>query len=438
MAQFRKDTHQFLGDGKTIFETVMLADEYGNIVGAANPSGMAVDAFGRARVSNPLTLFENFYRYGENDKFVTKVNGTASADFNSNTSSIDLTVDTTSGTYCYRESTRVFFYQPGKGLQCLLTFVMSTAKENLRQRAGYFSSDNGLFLERTNEDEVYFVKRSKVTGSVVDTKVSQSDWNVDKMDGTGPSLLTLDLDNPQILFIDVEWLGVGSVRMGFVINGKFIHCHTFHHANLSSSAKGAYMQTACLPIRFEIENTGTTSATSILRQICSTVNSDGGYSLTGKQFSIGTPIQSPKDIPTAGTFVPIVSIRLKSTRLDSIVIPKGINVLGIGNNTRIKYKVVNGSDVALTNANWTNAHSTSSIEYDLSATAYSGGTDLFQGYIGVTNQATAPIQLYDGIFKYQMQRNSFTANAYVLSIVATGAANGDDCLAAIDWEEITQ
>jgi len=58
MAQFRKDTYQYLPDGKTIFETVMLADQYGNIVGAANPSGMAVDAFGRARTSAPLTLFE--------------------------------------------------------------------------------------------------------------------------------------------------------------------------------------------------------------------------------------------------------------------------------------------------------------------------------------------------------------------------------------------
>ena len=48
MAQFRKDTNQYLNDGKTIFETVMLADQYGDIVGAANPSGMAVDALMRA------------------------------------------------------------------------------------------------------------------------------------------------------------------------------------------------------------------------------------------------------------------------------------------------------------------------------------------------------------------------------------------------------
>jgi len=437
VAQYRKDAHQYLSDGKTIFETVMLADQYGNLVGAANPSGMATDAFGRARVSNPLTLFDNFYRYGDNDRFVTKVNGTASAAFSANTSTIDMNVDTTSGTYCYRETTRVFAYQPGKSMQTMMTFVRNSAQQNLRQRIGQFSSENGIFIERKNTTDVAFVKRSKVTGSVVDTAVSQSNWNIDKMDGLGPSRLVLNLDAPQVLFIDLEWLGVGSIRIGFIVNGRLIHCHSFHHANESDAPKGAYMQTACLPLRYEIENTGTTAANSTLKQICSTVASEGGYSLIGKQYSAGTSILSPKDLPTAGTFVPIISVRLKSDRLDSIVLPKGISILGVGNNTRIKYKLVNGSDLALTNASWVNAHSTSSIEYDVSATAHTGGTDLIQGYVGVTNQATAPINLMDGIFTYQMQRNSFTSNSYILSIVATGASNGDDCLASIDWEEIT-
>lgn len=437
MAQFRKDTHKFLGDGKTIFETVMLADQYGNIVGAANPSGMAVDGFGRARVSNPYTLFDSFHRYSDNGEKVTANTATATHTFNANTASVDCTVDTTSGAYVYRESNRVSAYQPGKSLQCLMTFVMNPAKTNLRQRVGYFGTDNGFFLERSGTTGVYFVKRSKVTGSVVNTQVAQSDWNVDKLDGTGPSLITLDLDNPQILFIDVEWLGVGSVRMGFVINGKFIHCHTFHHANESTAAKGAYIQTACLPVRLEIENTGTTASNSTMKEICSTVISEGGYTITGKQFSVGVPVTTPKDMPTANTFVPILSIRLKSDRLDSIILPKSISIMGIGNNTRVRYKVVNGTDVALTGASWVNAHSSSAVEYDISATAYTGGTDVFQGYIGVTNQSTAPITLIDNLFSHQLTRNSFTSNSHIFTIVATGASNGDDCLASIDWEEIS-
>ena len=71
MAQYRKDTNQFLPQEKTLFETVMLADRYGNVIGGANPSGMAVDAFGRARISSPLTLFDSFHRFQDNGKIGT-------------------------------------------------------------------------------------------------------------------------------------------------------------------------------------------------------------------------------------------------------------------------------------------------------------------------------------------------------------------------------
>ena len=165
-----------------------------------------------------------------------------------------------------------------------------------------------------------------------------------------------------------------------------------------------------------------------MKEICSTVISEGGYTVTGKQFSVGVPVTAPKDMPTANTFVPILSVRLKSDGLDAIVLPKAISIMGIGNNTRIRYKIVNGTDIALTGASWVNAHSTSAVEYDISATAYTGGTDVFQGYIGVTNQATTPITFIDDLFAHQLTRNSFTSNDHIFSIVATGAANGDDCL----------
>ena len=259
MAQYRKDTHQYLPDGKTIFEVVMLADQYGNQIGPANPTGSAIDAFGRARVSEPFTLMDSFHRFGDNGKINTANSAGGTYAWNANTASIDCTVSTASGAYVYRESKKVMAYQPGKSLQVMTTFVMNPAKTNLRQRIGLFSVNNGFFLER-NSSDIYFVKRSTFTGSAVDTQVSQVDWNMDTLDGNGPSHLTLDLDKPQILWMDIEWLGVGSVRVGFVINGEFIHCHTFHHANIGPL--GAYMQTACLPMRMEIENTGTTGSTS--------------------------------------------------------------------------------------------------------------------------------------------------------------------------------
>lgn len=435
MAQFRKDTHRFLNDGKTIFEVVQIADEYGNMVGAANPSGMAVDAFGRARSSNPYTLWDSQHRYQDNGKINTanSVSG-ATVSHNSNASMIECTLDTSSGSFIYRESSRVFNYQPGKSLQILQTFCMNAPKTNLRQRYGYFNTQNGFFLEQ-NGTTINLVKRSYVTGSVVETRVPQSQWNIDKLDGTGPSLLTLDLSKAQILFTDIEWLGVGSVRQGFVINGKFIHVHTWNHANLITST---YIQTACLPVRAEIENTGATASNSTLKIICTSVISEGGFEPKGLPRAISMPITSPKDLPTAGTFTPVISIRLKDSFIDAVVFLRSVEFFGVTNNTRYRWKLTKGN--TLTGASWVSADSTSPVEYDITATAMTGGTDLKIEYLNVSSGSGAALAQIDpsDIYRYQLERDPFAASnkGTIFTLSATGASNGNDGVGAIQWEEV--
>lgn len=436
MAQFRKDTHEYLKDGTTIFESVMLADQYGNLVGAANPTGMAVDAFGRARTSNPFTLFESFHRYQDNGRITQSNSATGAAStHNANAGLIECTLDNASGSFLYRESSRVFAYQPGKSLQILQTFCMAPPKTNLRQRYGYFGTQNGFYLEQDGTT-INFVKRSSVTGSLVETRIPQSQWNLDKLDGTGPSKLTLDLTKAQILFHDVEWLGVGSVRAGFIIDGKMIHCHSWHHSNIITST---YMTTACLPVRAEIENTGVTSGSSTLKIICSSVISEGGFEPKGRPRAVSIPVTSPIDIPTAGTFVPIISIRLKDTRQDAIVFLRSVVFFGVSNNTSYRWKLVSGP--TLTGASWQSAGTDSSVEYDISATALTGGIDNRIEYLNVSSGSGAALNQIDpsDIFRYQLERNSFlTSNkGIVFTLAATGAANGNDAVGAIQWEEIT-
>ena len=137
----------------------------------------------------------------------------------------------------------------------------------------------------------YFVERSLSLGTTI--RVAQEDWNIDKLDGTGPSGITLNSSKAQILWMDIEWLGVGSVRIGFVIDGAFIHCHTFHHSNIIEST---YITSGSLPLRYEIANTGITTSTSNLKQICSSVISEGGYNLNGIQQAIGIPITTPRTL----------------------------------------------------------------------------------------------------------------------------------------------
>lgn len=438
MAQFRKDTYQYLNQEKTIFEVVMLADQFGNLIGPANPSGAAVDAFGRARSSLPFTLFESSYRYGDNGRFATANTSGGTYEFVANTASVDLTVSTTSGASVYRESTKVFAYQPGKSLQILSTFVMNPAKTNLRQRVGYFTANNGFYLERSSSTTsgVSFVKRSYVTGAVVDTPVDQASWNVDKLDGTGASLLTLNLDDPQILFIDMEWLGVGSVRMGFVINGQPVICHTFHHANLDTSAKGAYIQTATLPIRYEIENTGVTSGSSTLKQICSTVISEGGYELIGKSREVGVEPTSASQIAltSAGTYYPVMSIRLNPAFPDAVVIPTQISLLPI-NSANYRYKILVGATI--NGAVWANVTTDSTVQYNTNTTAtVSGGNSVTSGYITSTVQAAGSVQLVDSLFKYQLERNSLANTTTTFTLAVTSGTATSNAVGGIIFEEV--
>lgn len=446
MAQYRKDTNSFLPQEKTIFEAVMLADQYGNVIGGANPSGMAVDAFGRARTSNPLTLFDSFHRYQDNGKIGTANSVGTTVTHDANSSSIICSIGTANGQYVYRESSRVFAYQPGKSLQILQTYVMAPAQTGLRQRYGYFGTQNGVFIEQDGHN-LYFVIRNGSTGTVQENRVAQADWNIDTLDGTNtgvwtdgpanqnrnPSGLTLDMSKAQIMFIDIEWLGLGSVRCGFVINGKFVHCHSFHHSNLITSP---YMGTACLPVRCEIENTANTGNTSNLRIVCTSVISEGGYELRGRPRTIGQTANTPYDLASAETWYPVAAIRLKSERQDAIVIPKDIHLAtGAATGPVIKYKIVVGANVS--GGAWISAGTDSSVQYNINAASFVGGTDYASGFISVTNQSSAPVSLADGLFRYQLERNSFTGANTVFLIAVQTAKAGDDVHAAIDWEEIT-
>ncbi len=433
MAQFNKNTHQYTGDNKTLFETVMLADQYGNLVGPSNPTGVAVDAFGRARVSMPMTLFDSSHRFKDNGLWSTANTSGGTYAHSANEGLVNLNVNTSSGAEVVRETTKVFSYQPGKSLLNLNTFVMAPAKTNLRQRVGYFGAQNGIYLE-LNGSSLAFVERSYVTGAITENRVTQANWNLDKLDGTGPSLMTLDITKAQIMWTDIEWLGLGTVRVGFVIDGRLIHCHSFHHANIITST---YITTASLPARYEITNTGVTSGSSTLKQICTSVMSEGGYELRGQQNGVGTLITAPKNLATKGTYYPVVSIRLKATALDAIVIPSAVSFLGTGNGINYNWKLVVGA--AITTGAWADGGADSAVEYTILGTAMSGGRTLASGFINSSNQGSPAFQgLKESLFQFQLERNSLTSTPSSLTLAVTSDTDNQNCFGSIDWEEVTR
>ena len=394
------------------------------------------DAFGRLRVSNPLTLFDSSHRYRDNNLWTQLVVGTGSTvGFVTTQGLVHLGIGTTAGCSIQRETTKVFSYQPGKSLEVMNTFVMNPQKPNLRQRVGYFGADNGVYFE-VDGNTINFVERSIVSGMMSESRVPQSQWLYDRLDGTGPSGYTLDTSQAQIFWMDIEWLGVGTIRVGFVIDGQFIHCHSFHHANRIQST---YITTGSLPLRYEISNTGVTTSPSILKQVCSTVISEGGYELRGLQQAVGTAVTSPVALTTPGTYYNIVSLRLKSSpdRLDAIVILTAISLLGGTNNANYNWQVrASGTS---TGGTWVSAGTDSAVEYKLDSATYSGGRILAQGYFNASQQGSTPVDiLKEALFKFQLERDGLTKTPYELSLICSSDSAGATVFGSMDWEEISR
>ena len=431
MVQFHTRRNAFLNNNDEIYEVVMIAGQSGPSVYV--PKGnlnTATDAFGRLRVGSPHTLFDNSFRYNDNtEKWNQKITGTGNVTHNADQGLMDLTIGTAENDEIVRETRKVFQYQPGKSLLTLNTFSMGTAQENVRMRVGYYGKENGIYFERDGE-ELYIVKRSAVSGSVVETRVPQSQWNTNKLDGSSITSPNFNSDKSHIFWNDFEWLGVGSVRTGFVINGQFIICHIFHHAN---GIEGTYMTTATLPIRYEVKNTGTSTGAT-LKQICSTVISEGGYTALSIARTASTPLTGKNLLQTR--FRPLISLRLKSNRTDGVALPDEISVYGL-QQAAFKYAII--KDTQLNSASWETTGDLSDVEYDISADSISTmGTIVKEGiFVGDTKGGSTVISLKDMNHSLQLTRGIIDSDSAgdILTVAAIATTNNDDAVGAISWQE---
>ncbi|KKK52864.1 hypothetical protein LCGC14_3100620, partial [marine sediment metagenome] len=213
--------------------------------------GFVLDAFGRQRITQPLTVFDSKQIFDNQPRFWDETEGLL--DFTSThsvlTASTVISYDAgaTGGTFT-RQSFMRFNYQPGKSQLIMMTGILRKSGSPLAQ-IGYFDDDNGLFFETNTEDVTGVVLRSGVSGSTVDTRVVQANWNLDVMDGSGVSGITLDWSKTQIFVIDFEWLGVGTARMGVFAHGEIHYVHQFRNANVLDVV---YMSTPNLPCRYQL------------------------------------------------------------------------------------------------------------------------------------------------------------------------------------------
>jgi hypothetical protein len=398
--------------------------------------GNAVDAFNRLKVSNPFTLFDSQQRYQVSDKwnYVGVSGGTYS--YNINESTVSLISGLTAGSKLYSETKKVFPYQPGKSLTIINTFAMNSPKEGLRQRVGYFGITGGV-TAATPYNGVY-LQQDGLTLSIclasaslnTTQTITQSNWNGDKFDGSGTSGVTLDVTKGNIFWTDIEWLGVGDVRTGFFVDGRPIVAHTFYNANKNSTT---YMTTGCLPLRYEIENTAGQTASSTLRQICSTILSEGGYEGFTRRYNVTNGGATASTLTTAGTQYPMVALRMNSNRLDSIIVPSNVSAVleeTISNKPdTVLYRVL--LNPTLTGNTWV-THYNGNVDYNITATAVTGGTDIIGGYISSSGSLNIS-EIND--FNFQLGRTQ-TGVSDVFVLTFTPITSGAKAYCDLSWFEI--
>ena len=394
-------------------------------------TGTNLDAFGRLRVSEPYTLFDSQNLYIDGDQFSNITANSGSVTYVAAESSFDMAVTTANGSSVIRQAKTTQAYQPGKSLLTLNTFAMDSLTANCRQRVGYFTDKNGVYFE-ADGTTLYLVIRSSATGSIVEERIAQANWNTDTLKtgvAPNPSGYNLDPTRVQIFWNDIEWLGVGTVRAGFVINGEFIVCHRFNHANESGNVR-VYMTTATLNPRYEITNTGTIAGARTMKQICSTVISEGGYNPLTKIRYVPTPV-SPTRISTGNVFTSLASIRLNAAYPDAVVVPSQIDLLL----TDVQYGtfqlVLNASNV-VANTAWSNAVN-SVVQYNSSALQIGDGTVV---YAGLTSSRDAIAISEDLKRRLQLSRSA-SGTPDILTLCVAYQSNNADLLWKFGWEELT-
>ena len=400
-----------------------------------------LDAFSRLRISQDVGLFESKPIYGKNLNYLESLNGVgASSTYNVNQSSITLAVGTASGEYTIRQSRRYFPYTPGKSQIFVGTGILGSGLANNVKRIGLFDDKNGLFFE-LNGTTLNVVRRTYTSGSAVDNSISQTNWNIDKLDGTGTSGITLDLTKTQIFIIDFQWLGVGRIRFGFGINGEIIYCHEINNANTLDLV---YMSTPTLPIRYEIRNTGITSGSSQLIKICSSVATEGGFFSSGLVFNAtnGATTRS-----VSGTSIPVFAIRLKTAfgTINNRINLKLLKLRYFTGTENTIFRLYRYLDVSSVTGTWSDVNTTySGTEYSLDISAISGTGILLDSTYGISTStgavSTSSSTEVNTTFIDQqtyLSQNLDSTNSEIFVIFAQSLSTATPCSISATWIEFS-
>lgn len=392
-----------------------------------------VDAFGRARTSEAAALAGASFIYDMRPlRWNTSTSGGGTVAKTANESSVTLSVGTVNADTAIFQSKKYIHYQPGSSQLVQMTGILGAAKANVQSEIGYNDAKDGVFFRQANGASV--VVRSNTSGSVVDTVVAQASWNVDHMDGTGPSGLTIDFSKSQIFVIDFQWLATGRVRFGFNNNGITYYCHVFMFSN---SLTSPYSNRGNLPLRYRITNTGTAGSGTTVKAICCSVHSEGlQINIEGLPFTAN----NGTSLITVTTRRPILSIQVAATfasQTNREQVIMDLLEFAIISGTLFWEVVLNGTlgggGTSFSAVDATN----SGVNKDVGSTTITGGTVLASGYVSGNTDTSRGIRDFLGLSELNTLGNSLDGTTGdILSIVGTAITGSLSASAVMNWHEV--
>ena len=384
---------------------------------------------GRLKVSPYQTVFFNTFQYGkETDVWDESTANGGVATHDPTGSEVDMAVTSTLNSEVIRQTIHTMRYIPSRTSTLSFSVKLNLPVAGIRKRFGLFNGSDGFYFEDDGSGD-YFCCIINSGGTPSLQRVGRAQWNGDKLDGNGPSGVIADPTKQQMVSFEYEWYGAGQVKFGWVIDGKTIIVHTFNTANVLVNA---WSRTPFLPIRIEIKNTtgGQAGGPFYIYQGSNSLVSEGQPEKLGIAQNIQTAITG-LDTGTANTYRPLISIRLKATQLQGIVLPSYFQVATI-DNTNVYYRLVR--NVTLTGGTWNDMPDDNSFaQYNVTATSFTGGTTLDAGFV-IGGSGGGPIRI-DKDTQFQIGRSSIGTVSDTLTLVAAASTSNKNAIASMTWIE---
>jgi len=422
MAQWNKVEQDFLNQERSLFEVYNIADHWGN----QTDWRPQFSDNNRLKVAPFQTVFFNTFQYGkETDVWDESVVGVGTATHNVNSSNVVMEVGSTAGSKVVRQTKNVMRYIPGRPATLAFSVRLETPQVGIRRRFGLFNETDGAFFEDDGGTYSYVI-RSSTSGITTETRVTRENWNGEKFDGNGYSGVTADATKQQMISINYEWYGAGGVTFNWLMKNETIVSHEFENSNVRDTV---WCRTPFLPIRMEIENVTGVAGTHYLYQGSNSLIQEGEPEKLGTLLSISNPITGTT-MSAANTFYPIVSLRLKSSALQAVMLLRSLQA-ATNDNTNVYWRLF--ENATLTGASWTNHPDPNSfMQYDTTATALTGGTVLLSGF---TIAGGASLVDIDSKAAIQLGRSGIGTISDTYTLACASPNTNKSALAVLNWIE---